>query len=98
VPEEISSKPRISAEEPESPDLLDGRQGRGKGGKLVVVKSAIAWPICFMGIFAILCITILELYSLHLGHDGLILATTVALIAAIVAGIGGFRLRGLIDK
>jgi hypothetical protein len=45
-------------------------------------------------IAAIVTIGALEAYALHLGHDGVILASTIAVIAGL-AGFGGGYLTGL---
>ena len=51
------------------------------------------YPQMFIIITALLCITALEIYALHLGHDGVILAGVIA----IVAGIAGFEVKPLLS-
>ena len=50
------------------------------------IKTKIDWQVA---ICAIICITSLEAWALYLGHDGLILSATLA----IIAGIAGYKLR-----
>ena len=49
------------------------------------------WLIA-LGALGIVAIVILDLYALHQGVDGIALGTSVALIASIIAGLGGFRI------
>lgn len=42
---------------------------------------------------AIICITLIELYALKLGYDGVILAAVIA----VIAGIAGFEVKPLIQ-
>mgnify|MGYP001588519658 CR=1 FL=1 len=49
------------------------------------------WLIA-LGALGIVAILILDLYALHQGVDGIIMGTSIALIAGIVAGLGGFRI------
>jgi hypothetical protein len=45
-----------------------------------------------LGVYAVSVIAGLELYALSLGHDGVVLAASIASITGIVAGICGFNL------
>jgi len=47
----------------------------------------------FITITVILCITAIELYALHLGINGVMLAAVIA----ILAGIAGFEVKPLIQ-
>ena len=49
------------------------------------------WLIA-LGALGIVAIVILDLYALHKGVDGVLMGTSVALIAGIIAGLGGFRI------
>ena len=50
--------------------------------------------IIILAMFAILCITGLELFALSQGIDGKLFAGSVALIGVIVAGIAGYKIGG----
>jgi hypothetical protein len=52
------------------------------------------WQIVVMACFTVGCIGGLEAWALHLGHDGTVLAGTVALMGGIAGGVCGFTLRG----
>ena len=45
-----------------------------------------------VGALGIVAITLIDLYALSKGVDGIATGTSVALIAGIIAGLGGFRL------
>ena len=49
------------------------------------------WLIA-LGALGIVAILILDLFALHKGVDGVLMGTSIALIAGIVAGLGGFKL------
>ena len=51
-----------------------------------------SWQLCIVAISGIAALTGLEGAALALGHDGTILAVVMALIAGIVAGVGGFQI------
>ena len=41
---------------------------------------------------AMVCITVIELYALHLGHNGAMLVTSVGAVVGIGSGAIGFRI------
>jgi len=43
-----------------------------------------------LGCTAIASITVIELMALYMGHDGLLIASSVGAIGAIVGGLAGF--------
>ena len=55
--------------------------------------KAMKYPQMFIIITAIICITTMMCYALHLGYDGLLIAGA----CAIVAGIAGFEVKPLIE-
>ena len=50
-----------------------------KGGE--TVKQKIDWRVIIAGLF---CITLLELYALSLGINGILLATVIAIVAGAI--------------
>jgi len=54
------------------------------------MKPTIALVACV----AIICVTVLELYALHLGHDGAMLISAVGAIFAFAGAAIGFKIAG----
>ena len=59
-------------------------------------KSAVVGAT--VAVVAILAIVVVELFALSKGTDGVGLATSVALIAAVGAGFAGIKLKDVIFK
>jgi len=54
------------------------------------MKPTVALVACV----AIVCVTVLDLYALHQGHDGAILLSSVGAIFAFAGAAIGFKIAG----
>ena len=61
-------------------------------------QKAVAGPLIFLALFAIVWISLIVLYGLHCGHNGVMVGTGVAMIAGIVGLITGHKLRDIFGK
>ena len=52
------------------------------------MKPTVAIVACV----TMLCITLIELYALHMGHDGAMVITSVGAVVGIGSGAIGFRI------